>query len=261
MTYENLQLNRDGAVATITISRERVLNALSNATIKELLAALQDIDADNNVRVVIITGAGQKAFVAGADISEFRAMESAEAGRAMAEFGHRIGQFIASMNAIVIAAVNGYALGGGCELAMSCDIRIAADTAMFGQPEINLGIIAGWGGTQRLTRLVGPGMSKLLNLTGDLINAEEALRIGLVERVVPAAELQSHVQELAAKIAGKAPLAIGAVKQAVNRGMDMALADGCMYEAALFGSMVGTADSKEGASAFLEKRKANWQGK
>ena len=261
MTYENVLFERDGAVATITVNRPKVLNALSQATIADLAAALRDVEEDAELRVAVITGAGEKAFVAGADINELRALPSADAARQLAERGHQLGLFIAQMRKIVIAAVNGFALGGGCELAMSCDIRIAADTARLGQPEINLGIIAGWGGTQRLTRLAGPGMSKLLNLTGDMISAEEALRIGMVERVVPAAELAGAAHALAQQIAGKAPLAVAAIKQAVNRGHDMALADACMYEAALFGTIVQTEDAKEGTGAFLEKRKAEWRGR
>ncbi len=261
MQYENILLERDGALATITINRPKVLNALSQATIAEIGQALREVEADPELRVAIITGAGEKAFVAGADINELRALASAEAARALAERGHQVGLYIAQMSKIVIAAVNGFALGGGCELAMCCDIRIAADTAKFGQPEINLGLIAGWGGTQRLTRLVGPGMSKLLNLTGDLIGADEALRIGLVERVVPAAQLAEAARALAAQIAGKAPLAVAAIKQAVNRGHDMALADACMYEAALFGTVVQSDDAKEGTGAFLEKRKPTWGGR
>jgi enoyl-CoA hydratase len=260
MTYENIIYQVDGPVATVTVNRERVLNALSQATIAEIDHALHTIEADSALRVAIITGAGEKAFVAGADINELRALPSANAARLLGEQGHRTGLFIAEMSKIVIAAVNGFALGGGCELAMACDIRIAADTAQFGQPEINLGLIPGWGGTQRLTRLVGPSMSKLLNLTGDRITAQEALRIGLVEQVVPAAELISAANALAARIASKAPLAVAAIKQAINRGMDMGLADGCMYEATLFGSISATADAKEGTSAFLEKRKPAWRG-
>jgi enoyl-CoA hydratase len=179
----------------------------------------------------------------------------------MSQRSHEVGLFIGRMTKIVIAAINGFALGGGCELAMSCDIRLAAETARLGQPEINIGIIPGWGGTQRLTRLVGPGMAKLLNLTGEMISADEALRIGLVERVYPAAELMSAARTLAEQIAGKAPLAVAAIKQAVNRGMDMALADACMYEAALFGEIVATEDAKEGTGAFLEKRKPTWKGR
>jgi enoyl-CoA hydratase len=260
MSYENLRYRTDGPIATITISREKVRNALSQATIAEIEAALQAVESDSSLRVAIVTGAGDRAFVAGADITELRATPSANAARQVAERGHRVGLTIAEMSKVVIAAVNGFALGGGCELAMACDIRIAADTAKFGQPEINLGIIPGWGGTQRLTRLVGPGRAKLLNMTGDVIDAAEALRIGLVERVVPAAELMPAAEALARQIASKAPLAIAAIKQAVNRGMDMALADGCMYEAALFGDIAVTADAREGTSAFLEKRQPTWRG-
>jgi len=260
MTYENLLFERDGAVATITVNRPKALNALSQATIAELIAALREVEGDPALRVAIVTGAGDRAFVAGADINELRALPGADAARGLAERGHQIGLYIAQMSKIVIAAVNGFALGGGCELAMACDIRLAADTARFGQPEINLGVIPGWGGTQRLTRLVGPGMAKLLNLTGEMIGADEALRIGLVERVYPAAELLSAARALAHQIAGQAPLAVAAIKQAVNRGQDMALADACMYEAALFATIVPTEDAKEGTSAFLEKRKPTWKG-
>lgn len=261
MTYNNILYTTNGPVATITINREKVRNALNQATIGEIFAALQVAEADQALRVVIITGAGDKAFVAGADINELRALPSADAARLLAEGGHEVGLYIARMHTIVIAAVNGFALGGGCELAMACDLRIAADTARFGQPEINLGIMAGWGGTQRLTRLVGPGMSLLLNLTGDMISAEEALRIGLVERVVAADQLQSSAQALAEQIASKAPLAAAAIKQAVRRGMDMGLPDACMYESALFGTICATQDAKEGTSAFLEKRQAQWQAR
>ena len=261
MHYTNILYSTNGPVATITINREKLRNALNQATMAEIFAALQVVEDDELLRVAVITGAGEKAFVAGADINELRALPSADSARLLAERGHELGLYIARMHKIVIAAVNGFALGGGCELAMACDLRIAADTARFGQPEINLGIMAGWGGTQRLTRLVGPGMSLLLNLTGDMISAEEALRIGLVERVVPVAELHSTVQALAEQIASKAPLSVAAIKQAVRRGMDMGLADACMYEAALFGAICATADAKEGTSAFLEKRQAQWVGK
>lgn len=261
MPYENILFERAGAIATITINRPKVLNALNGATIAEILQALHEVEDDPALRVAIVTGAGERAFVAGADINELRALPGADAARQLAERGHQIGLYIAQMRAIVIAAINGFALGGGCELAMGCDIRLAADSARFGQPEINLGLLPGWGGTQRLTRLVGPGMSKLLNLTGDLISADEALRIGLVERVVPAAELPGAARALAQQIADKAPLAVAAIKQAVNRGQDMALADACMFEAALFGTIVATEDAREGTGAFLEKRKPSWNGR
>jgi enoyl-CoA hydratase len=261
VTYEHILFERDGAVATITINREKVRNALNQATTGEIHAALRAVEEDAELRVAIITGAGDKAFAAGADINELRAQPSATAARQMSQRSHQIGLYIADMSKIVIAAINGFALGGGLELAMSCDLRLAADTAKLGQPEINLGIMPGWGGTQRLTRLVGPGMSKLLNLTGEMITADEALRIGLVERVYPAGELGQAARTLAQQIARKAPLAVAAIKQAINRGMDMALADACMYEAALFGDITFTEDAKEGTGAFLEKRTPTWKGR
>jgi enoyl-CoA hydratase len=261
MSYEQILFERDGAVATITINREPVRNALNVATQNEIFAALREVEADPQLRVVIITGAGEKAFVAGADINELRALDTATAAREYSQNAHQLGFFISDMSKVVIAAVNGYALGGGCELAMACDIRIASDAAKFGQPEVNLGVMAGWGGSQRLTRLVGPGMSRLLNLTGEVISAEEALRIGLVERVVPAAEFRERVRELAQQIASKAPLAVAAIKQAINRGMSMPLNEACMYEGALFGDVVSSEDAREGTSAFLEKRSATWKGR
>ena len=261
MAYENILFDRDGVVATLTINREKVRNALNEATTAEVYAALHEVEQDAGLRVLIITGVGDKAFAAGADINELRAQPSATAARHMSQRSHQVGLYIAQMSKIVIAAINGFALGAGLELAMSCDLRLAADTARLGQPEINLGIMPGWGGTQRLTRLVGPGMSKLLNLTGEMISADEALRIGLVERVYPAAELMDAARALALQIASKAPLAVVAIKQAINHGMDMALADACMYEAALFGDITFTEDAKEGMSAFLEKRAPTWKGR
>jgi enoyl-CoA hydratase len=260
MAYDNLLFETDGPVATITINREKLRNALNGATVAEIGAALEQVERDDRLRVAIITGAGDKAFAAGADINELRVLASADAARLMAERGHYVGLSIARMRKIVIAAVNGFALGGGCELAMCCDIRLAAASARFGQPEINLGLIPGWGGTQRLPRLVGPGIAKLLDLTGDMIGADEALRIGLIERVYPDAELLEAARALARQIASKAPLAVAAIKQAIDRGQDMALADACMYEAALFGSITQTEDAKEGTSAFLEKRTPAWKG-
>ena len=260
MSYENILFETDGPIATITINREKLRNALNGATIAEIGAALEQVEREDGLRVAIVTGAG-KAFAAGADINELRALPGANAARLLAERGHQVGLSIARMRKIVIAAVNGFALGGGCELAMGCDICLAATTARFGQPEINLGLIPGWGGTQRLTRLAGPGMSKLLNLTGDMIGADEALRIGLVERVYPDAELLEAARALARQIASKAPLAVAAIKQAIERGQDMSLADACMYEAALFGSIAASDDAKEGTGAFLEKRAPTWKGR
>lgn len=259
--YQNITFDRDGAIAIITIQREQVRNALNQATNAEILAALQDIEADADLRVAIITGAGDKAFAAGADINELYAQPSAHAARQLSQSSHQLGLTIAGMKTIVIAAINGFALGGGLELAMSCDIRLAADTARIGQPEINIGIIPGWGGTQRLPRLVGAGMAKLLNLTGDMISADEAWRIGLVERVYPAAELMGAARALAHQIAAKAPLSVATIKQAINNGLNMPLAEACMYEAALFGDTVASEDAKEGIRAFLEKRTAVWKGR
>jgi enoyl-CoA hydratase len=261
MSYENILFDQDGPVATITINREKLRNALNSATIAEIGAALAEVDRDERLRVAIITGAGERAFAAGADINELRAEPSATAARQRSQRSHQIGLYIGEMTKIVIAAINGFALGGGCELAMSCDLRLAADTARLGQPEINLGIMPGWGGTQRLPRLVGPGVAKLLTLTGEMIGADEALRIGLVDRVYPAAELMPSARALAQQIGSKAPLAVAAIKQAINRGLNMPLAEACMYEAALFGDITFTEDAKEGTGAFLEKRTPTWKGR
>lgn len=259
--YSSILVERDGGVALITINRPHVRNALNQATIAEIGAALHEIEADPTLRVAVITGAGDRAFAAGADIGELRALPDAEAARRMSESSHRLGLQIGELRMIVIAAINGYALGGGLELALACDMRLAADTARLGQPEINLGIIPGWGGTQRLPRLVGAGMARLLCLTGEAIDAAEALRIGLVERVYPAATLLAEARTLAQAIAAKAPLATAAIKQAIGRGMEMPLAEACMYEAALFGVICATPDAREGTSAFLEKRAPVWGGK
>ena len=260
MTYENILFDEDGPVATITINREKLRNALNGATIAEIGAALAEVERDERLRVAIITGAGEKAFAAGADINELRALPSADAARQLAERGH-------SCRPVDRADAQDRDRGGqwlraGRRLRAGDELRYppGSRSARFGQPEINLGIIPGWGGTQRLTRLVGPGMSKLLNLTGDMIGADEALRIGLVERVYPDAELLEAARTLARQIASKAPLAVAAIKQAIDRGQDMALADACMYEAALFGSIAATADAKEGTGAFLEKRAPTWTG-
>jgi enoyl-CoA hydratase len=261
MDFQNIRFAAEGPVALITIAREQVRNALSAATVAEIHAALQAVERDEGLRAVVLTGAGERAFAAGADIGELRAQPSAEAARRFSEQTHEVGLFIGRMRKPVIAAINGFALGGGLELAMSCDIRLAADTARMGQPEINLGLIPGWGGTQRLPRLVGPAAAKLLCLTGEMIDAQEALRLGLVERVVPAAQLMEAALALAGQIAAKAPLAVAAAKQAINRGLDMPLAEGCMYEAAVFGALVVTEDGREGTTAFLEKRQATWRGK
>lgn len=261
MSYEHIRYAADGPVALVTIAREPVRNALSSAVVAEIAAALRAVEGDDALRVAVITGAGDRAFAAGADIGELRALPGGDAARRFTEETHQVWQFVARMRKPVIAAINGFALGGGLELAMACDIRLAADTARLGLPEINLGIIPGWGGTQRLPRLAGSGAAKLLALTGDMIDAHEALRLGLVDRVTPAAELQGAALGLARQIAGKAPLAVAAIKQAINRGLEMPLAEGSLYEAALFGGIAATDDAREGTTAFLEKRQASWTGR
>jgi len=261
MSYENILVERKGNYAIITLNRPTALNALNWALMTELDAAIDDLAADENIGAVLLTGAGERAFAAGADISEFNDMPSAGVAANFALRGQAVLNKIEGLLKPVIAAINGFALGGGCELALACDIRLAADTARLGQPEINLGIIPGYGGTQRLSRLVGQGMAKLLCLSGDHISANEALRIGLVDKVLPAAELQDKAESLAVKLAGKAPLASAAIKQAINVGSGGTLADGLAYEAAQFGLVFDTKDRQEGVNAFLEKRVPTWQGK
>lgn len=261
MTYENILVERKENYAVITLNRPKVLNALNQALMAELDVALDELAADESVRAIVLTGAGERAFAAGADIGEFNALPSASVAAEFSLHGQTVLNKIERLPKPVIAALNGFALGGGCELVMACDIRIAADTARLGQPEINLGIIPGYGGTQRLSRLVGKGAAKLLCLTGDHITAEEALRIGLVDKVVPAADLLTEAKALAAKLAGKAPVAVAAIKQAINVGTEGTLADGLAFEAAQFGLVFNTEDRIEGVNAFLEKRKPTWQGK
>jgi len=261
MGYQNILVTKEENIGIITFNRPKVLNALNHATMIELSRAVDELENDKAVRCVIITGAGEKAFVAGADINELRAIADATAGAEFAVRGQSIFFKIENLNKVVIAAINGYALGGGCELAMACDIRIAADSAKLGQPEINLGIIPGYGGTQRLPRLVGKGYAKWLILSGEMISAQEALRIGLVDFVVPAAELMDTALEMARKIASKAPLAVSWAKQCINLGTETDLVTACAYEANQFGLACGTEDRIEGTTAFLEKRPARFKGK
>jgi len=261
MAFRNLLLERGEGIAVVTVNRPRVLNALNEATLSELEAAFKELETDDEVRAIILTGAGDRAFIAGADINELRALSSAHQAQAFARRGQELLAHIENLEKPVIAAINGYALGGGCEIAMACDIRLAADTAKLGQPEINLGIIPGYGGTQRLPRLVGRGMAKLLILTGDMIDAHEALRIGLVDRVVPAARLMDEARALARTLAEKPPIALALAKRAINVGMELDLASGCAYEASLFGLACATEDRVEGTSAFLEKRKPHFRGR
>jgi len=260
MAFDTLLLERDGAIATITINRPKVLNALNSQTLDELRRALLELQRDAEVRVVILTGAGEKSFVAGADINEL-AVQTPTGGREHALAGQHVFDLIENLGKPVIAAVNGYALGGGCELAMACTLRIAADTARLGQPEITLGLLPGYAGTQRLPRLVGKGKAMEMILTGAPIGAEEAQRIGLVNRVAPAADLMAEAKELAAQLAASAPIAMRYIMNAVNRGVEMPFADACQYEAALFGLVASSEDMREGTKAFLEKRKPAFKGR
>jgi enoyl-CoA hydratase len=255
----NIQLDRDGAVATITINRPKVLNALNSETIDELRRTILELKHDASVRSVIITGAGDKSFVAGADINEL-AVQSPSGGRDHALRGQHVFDLIENMGKPVIAAINGFALGGGCELAMACTLRLAADTAKLGQPEVNLGLIPGYAGTQRLSRLVGKTKAMEIVLTGAPITAAQALEIGLVNRVVPAADLLREAKTLASDLATKAPMALRYCIDAINRGLEMPFADGCNFEATLFGLIASTDDMREGTRAFLEKRKAEFKG-
>jgi enoyl-CoA hydratase len=258
---QTLELARDGAIATITLNRPSVLNALNLQLLGELAQTLDELGADAGLRAVILTGAGPKAFAAGADISELNALADARAGEAQAQRGQALTRAFERLRIPVIAAVNGFALGGGCELAMACDIRIASENAKFGQPEVNLGILPGYGGTQRTARLLGEGMAMYLCLSGEMIDAQTALRVGLVQKVVPAGELLGEATRLANVIAGKAPLAVAAAKRAIVDGADLGLDAALALEAFLFGQMVTTADFSEGSQAFLDKRPATFTGR
>jgi enoyl-CoA hydratase len=261
MPYETILVEASGpAIVRITLHRPKVLNALNRALFAELDAALDEIAADESVRVVILTGSGEKAFAAGADIQELAEVSGVE-GQELAENGQRIFSKLENLGRPVIAAVNGFALGGGCELAMSATMRIASETARFGQPEVKLGLIPGYGGTQRLPRLVGKSGALKLLLTGEIISAAEALRIGLVDEVVPAGELLPRVQALASAIVSMAPIAIRQCLAAVQSGYDLPLEEALAREAALFGLCCETEDKAEGTSAFLEKRAPIWKGR
>jgi enoyl-CoA hydratase len=259
-TPEPVAVERDGAVAVVALNRPQVLNALNAELLDKLSETLTELEADPEVRAVIVTGAGSKAFAAGADIAELNALRSAFQGATKARKGQAVTLQIERMKKPVVMAVNGFALGGGCELAMAGDIMIASDTAKFAQPEVNLGLMPGFGGSQRTTRLVGKGMAMYLCLTGETIDAQEALRIGLVQKVVPQAELLNEAKRIAQTIAGKAPLAIEGTKRAINSGAHLPIAEALEVEAVEFGTLVNTADFKEGTSAFLEKRKPSWSG-
>jgi enoyl-CoA hydratase len=260
MNLEHLLIDRDGAVAVITINRPAVLNALSTQTLDELRRAVLELKRDEAVRAVILTGAGEKSFVAGADIKELATL-NATAAREHAIRGQHVLDLVERMGKPVVAAINGYALGGGCELAMACTIRIAADSAKLGQPEINLGLIPGYAGTQRLARLVGKGRALELLLSGDQISAHEAHRLGLVNRVVPAGELMIEARTRAATLAAKAPVAVQYILDAVNTGLDIPFAEAQRHEATLFGLVSSTEDMREGTAAFVEKRKPAFKGR
>ena len=260
MPFDNLLLERDDAVALVTINRPQVLNALNMATLDELRRVILDLKRDESVRAVILTGSGEKAFVAGADINEL-AVQTPITGREHALAGQHVLDLIEHMGKPVIAAINGYALGGGCELALACTLRIAADTARLGQPEINLGILPGYAGTQRLPRLVGKARAMELILTGAQISASEAERIGLVNRVVPAADLLVEARKLAAALARQAPIAVRYILDAINHGLEMPFVEGCRFEATLFGLVAASDDMREGTRSFLEKRKPEFTGK
>jgi enoyl-CoA hydratase/carnithine racemase len=260
MSFDNLLVEREGSVAVLTIQRPERRNALDARTLDELRQAFLTFQQDDSLRSVILTGAGEKAFVAGADIHEL-ANDTPESARQRALAGQQLFDFIEQLGKPVIAAVNGYALGGGCELAMACTLRLAADTAQFGQPEVNLGIIPGFAGTQRLVRLIGKTKAMEMILTGAPIAAGEALALGLVNRVVPAGDLMKTARALAVELSTKAPVALRHAMEAINRGAEMAFADGCQLEAALFGMVTTTEDMKEGTRAFLEKRKPVFKGR
>ncbi len=258
--YETLLESRAGAVVTLTLNRPDKLNALNATLVSELFDAFRTLDQDDGVRCVIVTGAGEKAFAAGADIAAMATMSVAEA-KAFADMGHALGERIETAHFPVIGAVNGFALGGGCELALACDFLYASDKAKLGQPEVNLGVIPGFGGTQRLSRRVGIGRARELCFTGDVIGADEALRIGLVNAVVPHAELLPRVAAVAEKIASKGPLAIRACKRVIHRGQDVPLPVANELEATAFSALFGSSDQREGMAAFLQKRPAAFQGK
>lgn len=253
MEFKNLIYNQKGKVAFIELNRPKALNALNKALLKELKTALDNIDKDENIRVLVISGSGEKAFVAGADISELQAMDPGQA-REFADLGQCVMDKIESLKIPVIASVKGFALGGGSELALSCDFIYAADNAVFGLPELTLGLIPGFGGTQRLSRLVGKNMAKELILTAKKIKAEKALELGIVNKICSLEELDFYVEKTAAKIASLGKWTLRAVKESINKGMDVDLKSGCVIEKNVFSICFSTEDAKEGTKAFIEKR-------
>lgn len=259
-TLENLLYEKKNGIAYVTLNRPKVLNALNQRTWENLRTAFEDARDDAEVRGVILTGAGDKAFIAGADISELAHVTAVEAEKS-SSYGQAVLNLIENLGKPVVAAVNGFALGGGCETAMACTIRVASENAKFGQPEVKLGVIPGGGGTQRLPRLVGKGRALQLILSGEMISAQEAYRIALVNEVVPAAELITRAEAILKKIFSNAPVAVKYSLEAVNKGMETSQAEGLSLEASLFGLCAGTEDKKEGTSAFLAKRAPQFHGR
>jgi enoyl-CoA hydratase len=260
MAYDTLLVDRDGPVVLVTLNRPKALNALNRQLLEELSRVVDEIARDESGRVVVITGAGERAFAAGADIAEIASLGSDQA-REFAAFGQRVFAQLETLGKPVIAAVNGFALGGGCELAMACTLRLASESAVFGQPEIDLGLVPGFGGTQRLPRLVGPGRALELLLTGRRLTASEAERCGLVSRVVPAGELRDEAMSLARELATKAPVAMRYIEAAVREGAGVSIDDATEIEARYFGLAAATEDMREGTRAFLEKRKPTFLGR
>lgn len=260
MGYENLQVDHTDGIAVVTVARPSKLNALNGRTLEELQAAFTALGTKQEVRGVVLTGAGEKAFVAGADIEELSGLD-AESGRALSERGQQVFDRIEWLGKPVVAAINGFALGGGCELALACHVRIAAENASLGTPEVKLGLICGYGGTQRLPRLIGRGAALEMLLTGERVGAREALRLGLVNRVVPQEELLREARALLRKMIGNGPLALRATLEAVHGGLDRPLSEAQEGEAQLFGELCASADAVEGTRAFLDKRAPRFQGK
>ncbi|MCR6514800.1 MAG: short-chain-enoyl-CoA hydratase [Clostridium sp.] len=260
MELNNVLLEKEGNLAIVTINRPKALNALNSETLKELNMVVEDLEKDNNIYAVILTGAGEKSFVAGADISEMKDLDE-KGGEEFGALGNKVFRRLETLDKPVIAAISGFALGGGCELAMACDIRIASEKARFAQPEAGLGITPGFGGTQRLARIVGEGKAKELIYTCDMIKADEALRIGLVNKVVALEELMAEARKMASKIMANAPIAVRLCKDAIGRGMQVDMDRAIMIEAEDFGKCFATEDQVEGMTAFMERREKNFQNK
>ncbi len=254
----NIIVEQENGIATVTINRPKSLNALNKETLEELLACFTELSLDEKIKAIILTGSGEKAFVAGADIS-FMQNLTAHQSRKFGQLGHLVMHTIENTPQPVIAAINGFALGGGCELALACDMRFASDNAKFGQPEVNLGVVPGFGGTQRLPRLIGKGLANELLFTGNIIDSVEALRIGLINRIYSQEELQTACMQIAKTIAKKGPVAVRLCKEAVNNGVEMDLTRGCAYEADLFALCFASDEQTEGMTAFLEKRSPKFE--